>query len=297
MAGSLTSSFLFSGDVEFLLNLPKYHVSTICTHETEVLWIHKAHFDRLFRRKNPSSLKVLAHLIQSQVASRLTKESLQRRLPFFHCLQLKLADCKEMKKKDKQEEAENLPQVNMDNMLIRQRSYSHMEHRLPKPSSRSAHRHRNHSSMDMFPLRPVPLPNPNLTAQGLPDLAAQGVAQVDAAGNDVIVVKRPLLNPREGIFVKLMQINNPDTTADQLLIDDEEFRYLSQLRRRIAKEFQDFSMAKKAPFSEGLEGTIERPCRKGCKATTKALAKRMFPMLLSKPRGAGSMERRGVRIS
>ena len=265
-----------------------------------MLWIHKAHFDRLFRRKNPNSLKALAKLIQSQLASRITSEGLLRRLPFFRCLQLKLSDLTEVKQKGKEEDAANLPEVNMDNMLIRQRSYSQMDYRLPEPRSRSPRRQRCHTSMDTFPLRPASLPTPTFTPQVRPDLAAQGIAQVDAAGNDVIVVDRPLLNPREGIFVKLMQITNPDTTADHLLIDDEEFHYLSQLRRRIAKEFQDFSMAKKAPFSDGLEGTIERPCRKGSKATTRSLAKRIFPTLLSKPRAAGhsagSLGRRGVRL-
>ena len=47
-------------------------------------------------------------------------------------------------------------------------------------------------------------------------------------------------NPREGIFLKLMQVSNPMLDRRYLEMEDDEYQYLLQLRRRLAKQMQDF---------------------------------------------------------
>ena len=268
----------YSGDIEFLLNIGKYHVTSKCTHQTDVLWIHKAHFERLFRRRNAHCLKDMFRTVALQLTGRTSREGLLKRAPFFRCLILKLQEVNGERSRPKEEEASNLPHVNNDNVLTRQRSYSEMGHRSPEVLRRSVRTQAALPDSAMFKSPQMPSMNPS---HFTPITVSAPNGRQDSSKSDITFVERPLSNPREGIFVKLMHMSNPEVTPSHLAIDEEEFEYLSQLRRRIAKEFQDFSLGDKTPYSESRQGTIQRPCRSGSQATTRKIAKKMFPMLLN----------------
>lgn len=245
----------------------------------------------------------MANIISALVAGRTNREGLIQKMPFFRCLQLKLNEMMEEKKRGK-EDIGNLPQVKMDNMLIRQRSYSQTDYKLPDYSRNLQRCHTPASKENYNTFKNSTTPSINSVPNLRKTTPAYGAA-LTTSPNDMIVVDKPLLNPRQGIFVKLMQISNPDASPDHLSVDEEEFSYLVQLRRRIAREFQDMSVGKKVPYSEGLEGTVERPCRQSSRATTQKLAKRMFPMLLENeqrndasahPMSAGASDTRQVRL-
>ena len=52
--------------------------------------------------------------------------------------------------------------------------------------------------------------------------------------------KQEPLPARAGIFFKLMQVTQPSVDKQELAIGEEEFNYLCQLRRRIARQLNEF---------------------------------------------------------
>lgn len=47
-------------------------------------------------------------------------------------------------------------------------------------------------------------------------------------------------HPRDGIFFKVLQVSNPNIDKENLAIDEEEFNYLCQIKRRITKELHKY---------------------------------------------------------
>ena len=52
--------------------------------------------------------------------------------------------------------------------------------------------------------------------------------------------KERTVNPRHGIFFKVIQVSNPNIDKNLLAIEEEEFNYLCQVKRRIAKQIHKF---------------------------------------------------------
>ena len=77
-------------------------------------------------------------------------------------------------------------------------------------------------------------------------------------------INDPLRRKRDGIFVKLTQISNPGSRK-ALSVDAEEFTYLTQLKRRIGRNLDDYNPYKHLDTT-GMEENalgVSRPCRKG----------------------------------
>ena len=77
-------------------------------------------------------------------------------------------------------------------------------------------------------------------------------------------------NVRDGIFSKLMQLSNPGVERRHLQIGEEEYQYLIQLRRRMAKQLKDFYPYKSSEtiLANGAEGGRSPRSRTSMRGTT-----------------------------
>lgn len=85
-------SFIIAGDVEFVLNLAHYHTSAMCTQETTVMVLTKVHFERLFKRRNPRTVKNLARVLELQLVRRSLKPNILLSVPLIKCFIYRLQE-------------------------------------------------------------------------------------------------------------------------------------------------------------------------------------------------------------
>ena len=81
-----------SGDVEFVLNLGHYHTSAMCTQETTVMVLAKVHFERLFKRRNPRTVRQLARVLELQLVRRSLKPNIILSVPLLKCFIYRLQE-------------------------------------------------------------------------------------------------------------------------------------------------------------------------------------------------------------
>lgn len=131
------------------------------------------------------------------------------------------------------------------------------------PSSKS---NNNEFAENFLSTLPTPRSDGQMTA-------AEGVAQPQAVNQ-----------PKEGIFMKLLKVSNPRVERKHLKMDDVEYNYLIQLRRRIAKQWDDISpfgreesMAMHSPDKNNHR--VVRPCRKGAHGGASNSDSEVLPVL------------------
>lgn len=84
--------FTFAGDVEFLLGLEVYHATAACSQETVVMSLHRPHFERLFRRRNPRTVKEMARTLELQMTRRVVKPNIVNSTPLLKCFIYKIQE-------------------------------------------------------------------------------------------------------------------------------------------------------------------------------------------------------------
>lgn len=70
-------------DVEFALNMGRYYATCTSSKETSVMSLRKTHFERLFRRKNPNTIKQMAQAAELQLARRISQKSIKDSVPLL----------------------------------------------------------------------------------------------------------------------------------------------------------------------------------------------------------------------
>ena len=81
-----------AGDVEFVLGLAHYHVAAMCTQETVVMVLTKVHFERLFKRRNPRTVRHLARVLELQLIRRSLKPNILLSVPLLKCFIYRLQE-------------------------------------------------------------------------------------------------------------------------------------------------------------------------------------------------------------
>ena len=249
-------TFLFSGDTEQLLGLDKYLATAKCTQESSVYWIHKEYFDRLFRKKNPGTLKPMAKTLCMLMKNRAARESLASRVPLLKCLIFKLQEMTgEIKPKTKKDQEEENPLAmipeshtallrgkagySVKSFPIMRRGSAHYSvssfRSAQLPSSSGGYLGAGRSVLGHPGGLVYSMPNP-LTAAAMQQQHQQQQQQ-QTEGQQV--PERPS-NRRDGIFLKLMQVGNMSLNRKHLDIEEDELQYLISLRRRIARQMEEF---------------------------------------------------------
>ena len=102
------------------------------------------------------------------------------------------------------------------------------------------------------------------------------------------------LPPRAGIFFKLMQVTQPNVEKADLAIDEEEFNYLCQLRRRIARQLNEFypfaSLESFLQLGEENRPKTERSERRRKRPSLHAAPQRQKKMSKSLPNITGALK-------
>lgn len=80
------------GDVEFLLGLSAYHSTVVCSRETTVMSLYKSHYDRLFKRRHPASIKTMAKTLELQLTRRILKPNIIDSVPLLKCFVYRLQE-------------------------------------------------------------------------------------------------------------------------------------------------------------------------------------------------------------
>ncbi len=89
--------YLFSGDVEVLLDLNYYAQTAMCTQKTEILVLEMKHYERLLLKRNPKTVENLKSSLELKLKSRTSKH-LQKVAPFMQHLCNKAEEHNEMKR-------------------------------------------------------------------------------------------------------------------------------------------------------------------------------------------------------
>ena len=103
-----------TGDVEFLLDLKVSHSTAICTQASKFFYIHRAIFDRLFRKKNPHTLKIMSKTMGMQFLKRTTRTKLNQDVPLLKYMTCKIQELngeRTARRGIKDDEGHYLPQV------------------------------------------------------------------------------------------------------------------------------------------------------------------------------------------
>ena len=217
--------------MEFLAGLSTYHVTAVCTRKTTVMALSRTHYERLFVKRNANTVVRMRHLVTEQLLARMSRPYITREIPFFRCIVSQLSNIT----------ANNLPEMNNGLGVVRANS----------DLAGTNWREKSVISTRSFPS--TSLKRPSHYAQG--NNLEQGIgASLASRPRDTARLRfgrsaeqlptgcmnSACRNPREGIFVKLMHVSSPEQSACSLHIDPEEYTYLLQLRRRLAKNMDEF---------------------------------------------------------
>ena len=78
--------------MEILLGLDAFHCTAVCSQETTVMVLHKPHFERIFKKRSPSTVKNMCHMLKLQLTMRLMKPHVLESAPLLRCLLFKLLE-------------------------------------------------------------------------------------------------------------------------------------------------------------------------------------------------------------
>ena len=93
---------IFSGDIELLLGFPVHHATATCSRETTIMSLHRNHFERLFRKRNPNSLNDMMQNLETQLMVRCMKHNILESVPLMRCLLFKVQESKGKRKPEDQ---------------------------------------------------------------------------------------------------------------------------------------------------------------------------------------------------
>ena len=276
-----------------ILDMEKYFATAKCVRKTSVYWIHKDQFTRLFKRKNPHTLKPMAKTLAMLMQNRSSREGLVIKVPLLKCMMWKLQEMSGPNKRkrtgrDDENSLSLLSDIEQTGNSPRTRPKSmHSNSSLP-----TMRRGSSTYSISSFRSAPFPLPSDNPMFAKSARLAANpangsalvySMPNIKAAENRTqtgFSQERHFLSKGDGIYLKLMQVGNPKLNRKHLDIDDEELEYLIALRRRMTRKLEDFN-----PFSnlEKLYGNDNGSKRSGQKGRGRSQPKKdsgtIFPAL------------------
>ena len=249
----MTTYWYFSGDAEFLLELDKYHGTAVCTQETSTFMLHKAHFDRLFRRRNPLSVKTLLKILELKLIRR-AHEGVIHKVPLFKCLLLRAHDIMGISIRQRLRERED-PVLCAEMEAFQKRLIANSAKQIKTTDEEG-----NKTSTYIEPAFFVRLRNQAFQPTYRPSTPG-------GRGGPVLIDRRP----KPGILLTLMQITDPEDAKRSLDIEEDELNYLLNLKKRVAREFEEFD-----PFAnlemlvaEQKGGRFSRPCGRGGRRDTK----------------------------
>lgn len=276
-----------------------YHTSAISTSpNTVVIRLPQSHYERLFTNKNPQTVSMISHNIGFNVQQRLASELICKNVPLLKAVMLQLDDVNGthvVKRKVVEEEDDASDEVTEPDLVSSVRSPSKIK------SAPATSRHEKSTGVEEEVMAMTKnASNGNLsslpealqkylntqikyalddtptaeTDEGLKDPSSEqyssGVytlAKHTPADSGPKKSELPSpLTARHGIFFKMLQVSNPHIDKRHLAIEEEEYTYLCQLRRRIAKNLNEYY-----PFAS-LESFLQlgddtpktgRLCRKG----------------------------------
>ena len=221
--------------------------------------IHKAHFERLFRRRNPSTIKLMTRQLAINITKRMSRPNLVQHVPLLRFLVLKIQELngeRRMKKKLKDEDF-SLPYFDFSDSSSFSRAKSVKSNRTFPLMSHQSPRMRGHEPIIMPQLPQAANQTLQFVSQSyIPNLenpalnSGPSVIFSDVVNSTEEEQQPP--NARDGIFVKLMQLSNPGIERKHMNVSQEEYNYLVQLRKRMAKQMKDFYPYKS---SEQILGT------------------------------------------
>jgi len=222
------------GDVEFLADLSTYHVTAVCTLNTTVMALRRTHFERLFVKRNADTVTRMRRHVTEQLSARTSRPHLARQLPLFRCVieQLNQLTTNRLPKtslgRDDVSVQSGVSTANWrtKSVISSTRSFPLMSVKRSGDQRRGTDASAQHGSNGMFNVRPREATRLRFSHT----LDQRPLGRRSAGGR----------NPRTGIFVKLLAVSNPEQTAWPLHIDNEEYTYLLQLKRRLAKQMGDF---------------------------------------------------------
>lgn len=245
--------FLFSGDVEFIAGLPTYHVTAVCSLNTTVMALSRTHFDRLLVKRTADTVTRMRHIVTEQLSARTSRPHLTRQLPLFGCI---IAQLNQVTNRP--------PKTNIgrdDGSVI-------------SGLSRTNWRAKSVLSTRSFPLAALKRQsdhwNTTDVSGGQGGFSARSSTKrprdTTSFRYNHMVDRRPTgrtsasnRNPRAGIFVKLLQVSNPEQVVWPLHVDQEEYTYLLQLKRRLAKQMDDFFPHVPLSLGSREQSKVEQP--------------------------------------
>ena len=228
-----------------VLDIPKYFATAKCTKVTSVYWIHKDQYVRLFRKKNPHSLKPMAKTLAMLMQSRSGRDSLVTKIPLLKCVIWKLQEISGQIKRIRVKKEEEsplllLPETVGSSSLSRPKSHT---------SNRSVLTTRGDSesySVSSFRSAHLPVLSDKATftrstalgggsglVYSMPNLKRNDAERAHTA-------HRHSFGKGDGIYMKLLQVGNPNLNRKHLDIGDDELEYLISLRRRMARKLEEF---------------------------------------------------------
>ena len=225
------------------MDLPTYFCHAVCTQKTQLLCLHRPHFDKYFRRKNPSTLQELQLNVSRQLELRSTYKTLAQRPPLIQAMVFRLkllsGDFPQTFSEfdDTYSERPYSQAASLARSTITSRSFPLMN------------RHRHNTPRQIKQPRAYQPPLPTISKYYNPHDTGQ---------------------PRDGIYMKLQHVTTPGARR-VLSVSDDEFKYLTQLRRRINLEKVGPKRDEEQQELEQQEGGFQRPCRKEQRRRTAAL--------------------------
>ena len=76
------------------MGLDIHHSSAVCSRETVVMSLYRSHFERLFKRRNPHTLRKLAETAELQITRRIVRPNIVECMPLLKCFVYKMKDVK-----------------------------------------------------------------------------------------------------------------------------------------------------------------------------------------------------------
>lgn len=82
--------FIFTGEMEVLLDLDTYVQTAICTEKTDVLVLEMKHYERLFTKKHQRTIDAMKQMLEIKINTRITLLGSGEEVPLLHHLKNKV---------------------------------------------------------------------------------------------------------------------------------------------------------------------------------------------------------------
>ncbi|ELU14748.1 hypothetical protein CAPTEDRAFT_205292 [Capitella teleta] len=192
------------GDIEFLLALSNYHATAICQMQTTVFSLHRVVYERLFQKKNPTTLPIMTKNLGMLLSKRLSRTAaLMEHIPLLNYILMMVEHLNGERIARRKVRVDGGVLV-ADVAVTRPKS-------LPSAFSLQGQRgiHDDQNSKPAITLR---------------DFSQEEPTKSRGAGFSM-----------DGIYLKLMRISEPGFTLEGSGISEEEYDYLVPLKKRLAK--------------------------------------------------------------